>query len=416
METLPKVTVASYGKDDIIRIEYHNRIRYGLAHEVDKKWIGIAVMKKTSRIFFAMMIAVFLFSVFALPSASAAGATSVWVNNVELNAGSPYWKNGNLPATASDWNAHFDAATSTLTLNNAVIGTLHAYSSYNGLLFANGDLTLVLTGSSTLQYGATSLGTYMGIYVQGLLTVTGSGGASILLNGTAFSSYLYGIYTHDLAIEAGTLNIQVNCVFMSYGIASYGDAVISGGSVTVGCNGLMCNGVYAQTGDFIMTGGRIAVTAIAGGDAIALQAQGITLEGGEGVFAGNASKPVYGGYLIGNTLNVSGGHFVFCGIYGGLFCQSAPLAANLTNVLTYVSPSMDGSGKRLWTGPADGELASNFVAISPFRYVEFILPGTGEEYPRTGDTASPWLWAGIALCAALMAAGIPAAAARKKTR
>ena len=58
----------------------------------------------------------------AVPAALAAGSTEIWVNNVKLDASNPYWKNGNLPASENDWNAHFDVSTATLTLKDAPTG------------------------------------------------------------------------------------------------------------------------------------------------------------------------------------------------------------------------------------------------------------------------------------------------------
>lgn len=373
-------------------------------------------MKKINKYFFAMMIAVFLFSVFTLPSASAAGATSVWVNNVELNAGNPYWKNGNLPASASDCNAHFDAATSTLTLNSAVINTPHAASGSQNLVSANGDLNLVLTGTSTLQYTANALGYYNGFHVNGLLTITGSGGANILLNSNDYNIYLYGNLSDTLAIESGTLDVQIGGVYNASGasgIASYKDISISGGNVTIGCKGIQCYMVFAMSGDFSMTGGNITATTVST-NSMGVAAQNITLEGGEGVFSGSASGPGTGGYLAGTALSVSGGHFVFSGNNEALFSQNGPPTVSLTNVLTYVSTDVSGSGKSLWTSPADGVLISTYTVPSPFLYVEFILPGSGDKYPLTGDSQMPWLWAEIVLLCLLSVAGLAATMARKR--
>ena len=133
--------------------------------------------KKRSGLTVVLFIALLLLCIPA-PPACAAGATSVWVNNLELTALTPYLADGAVAPSSSapitGGYAHMNYATSTLTLNNMHLDTFHLQS-YGGLVFANGDLKVSLVGANILQSTILNTGTYIGMYVQGLLTVTGSG-------------------------------------------------------------------------------------------------------------------------------------------------------------------------------------------------------------------------------------------------
>ena len=70
----------------------------------------------------------------------------------------------------------------------------------------------------------------------------------------------------------------------------------------------------------------------------------------------------------------------------------------------------------LWESVADGELADSLYASSPFRYIRFYIPGPDVvEYPQTGDDDHPWRWFGIGALCLFAAAGLMAAARRKRT-
>ncbi len=378
-------------------------------------------MKKRNRVFFAIIVAVILLSVFAVPSASAAGATSVWVNNVELNAGNPYWKNGNLPASASSWNAYFDASAYTLTLRDAQINTLTGDSVnllYKGMIYANGDFTLVLSGASYLSYGGTASGAITGIYGNGTMTVRGEGSVDIQVTVTGVSQYGFGIYAaQDLTITGGTLTVETTSSYIAHGLYSQRDILYAGGHTTITNVGSRGRMVYTDGGIFRMTDGWISGTAeTTGTNGLGLAGNELYLEGGYGSFYAFGTSLTSGCDLWDNVLYVSGGHFIFAGERSGIYMGGFGTSSiTLTNVVTYVSKDISGYGKYIWHSAADGELAYTNYVTSPFQYVEFMLPETGEN-PQTGDGAHLWLWAGIALCALLGAAAAGPAAAKKRRR
>ncbi|MFH1879837.1 MAG: hypothetical protein ABIK64_03480, partial [Bacillota bacterium] len=345
------------------------------------------------------------------PAASAADATGVWVNNVQLTAASPYWKNGNAPASASDWNAYFNAASATLTLQNAQIDTLSSTavnSSNRALVYANGDLTLELSGTNTLQYAATSTVTVNGVYAAGSLAVQGSGSAGIAINLGAATIDTRGIYAAgNIECRGGTLDIRITTGSTAQGLMSTNNTLYSGGQAAIQVKGRSGRIVNCPGGEFRMTGGTIDATAEStGANALGLLGLNVSLEGGEGSFRAYGVNLCYGLDYLSSNISISGGRFVFSGdtsaIYCGMYGSKPPV--NTAGVYIYVSESADGSGLRSWTSSADGDLVSDSGFTSPFRYVLFTAVPIGAAQPQTGDGRLPWLWSGIALCALLFAA------------
>lgn len=377
-------------------------------------------MRKTNRIFAAFLLAAFLLLSFALPCASAGGGTDVWVNGIWLNGASPYWKNGDAAASPSDWNAYFDAATSTLTLKDAVINHPYDFTS-KALIYADGDLHLVLTGTNTLSGAETAAPALYGICALNSLTISGGGSADFQLTNTYEPSAVYGIFASDsLTINSGSLSINVSGV-LTYGLASPGGILIAGGETDIQSSGSEQSSlVYIDEGSFRMVGGKVTGTAVSDEQAAGLLALGIVLAGGEGVFQAQSPNFAVGLFGADPVLYVLGGHFVFIGDTCALVDFISPdelIDLQLTNVKTYTSDAADGTGKRLWTSDADGYLMAIVGRPSPFLYVEFIgSAASGSMAPQTGDASVPWLWAGIALCAALGAAGLILKARRKTAR
>jgi hypothetical protein len=377
-------------------------------------------MRKTNRIFAAFLLATFLVFSFTLPCASAGGGTDVWVNGIWLNGASPYWKNGDAAASPSDWNAYFDAATSTLTLKDAVINHPFDFTS-KALIYADGDLNLVLTGTNTLSGAETAAPALYGICAVNSLTIYGGGSADFQLANTYEPSAVYGIYAGEsLAITSGLLTINVSGV-LTHGLASPGGILIAGGETDIQANGSeQCSLVLVDNTSFRMSGGKITGTAVSNEAAVGVVSMGVVLAGGEGNFRAQSSSFAMGLFNVGPVLSVSGGSFVFSGDSGALAAILAPgdsVDLRLTNVKTYASDAADGAGKRLWDSAADGDLVGIVGRLSPFLYVEFIgSADPGSLAPQTGDAARPWLWAGIALCAALGAAGLLLIARRQTAR
>lgn len=88
-------------------------------------------------------------------AARAAAPSTLTVGGTNVQSGG-YWKtaeSGTLiadGASESDYNVKYDSATGTLTLNNATINGTDIIGHVGAGIYAEGDLTIVLEGSSTV--------------------------------------------------------------------------------------------------------------------------------------------------------------------------------------------------------------------------------------------------------------------------
>ncbi len=379
-------------------------------------------MNKT-RILFSAVLVLLVFSL-ALPPALAAGATEVYLNNAVLNAATPYWKNGSASAVSwlpdDEWNAYFNAATATVTLKNAVIQTNTLYNTYSGdnaLLYADGDLTVVLTGDSRLQYTNTATTGYVyGIFSTASLTVTGSGSVDIQLQNLSSPNYTRAVAGEwALLIQSGRIRINVEGSTYVYGFYSFGNILFAGGEAAVMSTGPNARIVYTDGVYFRMTGGSLnGIAESTGNDARGVYAVEAYLEGGTGIFRATGPGRTRGMLLADGPLYVTGGSFRFMGDWEAICINQQPYVINIAGgIPVYVSEYASGADMRRWTSSADGILAGDVYLskTSTFRFVQF---GEFPETPQTGDSSAPWLWSGIGAACLLLAAGAVLAMRRKR--
>ena len=376
-------------------------------------------MKSIFRVCITMILTALLTLTAFAPVALAANATEVYVNNVKLDKDNPYWKNGNAAASKDDGNAYFDETSATLTLYNAVINTARdtlVSGTYRPLVSANGDVTVVLSGANSLQYNDVLTGQIAGIYASGTTTIRGSGSLDIQIENAASTTFTFAIYSYRaLSIQGGTISIAVHAGTITHGLYSRADIWISGGQTTIDNRGERTRMVYTEDGDFRMTGGTVTGSAESSGSSgLALYAEDITLEGGEGIFKAFGVPEARGLSMWDADLIVSGGHFVFMGEEAALRSYISNLSVIADGILIYVSESSDGAAKWRWLSIADGELAETSTKTTPFLYVEFLDPSFYGTMPQTGDGQTPWLWAGMSLCVLIGAAGLIWALRRKR--
>ena len=128
--------------------------------------------KKVLSILLAIVILASMFPAMVF----AANATEVIIGNsthlgIKLNAAKPYWKNGENSATTDSvgYNAYFDSATGTLTLNNVNITDYYdepSYHTYSGIRVESGDLKIVLNGTNLIDISTyTCSNIAAGIYI-----------------------------------------------------------------------------------------------------------------------------------------------------------------------------------------------------------------------------------------------------------
>ena len=375
-------------------------------------------MQTSLKTVFAVILTILL----SLTAASALGASEVILNQATLNSTTPYWVNGTTAAVAyaDNWNAYFEAGTSTLTLRDARVDqykNIAGHSTVYALIQANGDLTAELTGSSGLTDTAGGLGIYnslTGLYANGTLTVRGSGSLDFTYDGNASA---YAIYSEgNLYWLDGTYRCKRSSGYFC-GLNSRADLLIAGGNITIQGDGERSRGISANSGHFRMTGGTVQCRMVSTGyDSYALHADTIELTGGYGLFSATGSSESDGIRYYNGTADITGGCFTLIGERSAMICSDAALPPEepAPGMNISVSETVDGSDLRRWDSSADGLLGSieryspYSLTLSPFRYIRLCMPA-----PQTGDTARPWLWAGIA-AVVLLGAVWAANALRKK--
>ena len=219
-------------------------------------------------------------------AARAAAPTTLTVGGTDVLDGS-YWltnADGTLTAdgaSADNYNVYYDGD-GTLTLKDATINGTDTIGHVGTGIYAEGDLTIVLEGSSTVTGVQDPNGESQSIRVSGNLTIQGDGSLT--------------------ARGADTSNGS------SYGIFVIGSFTQQGGSVTaIGGN---INGNYTSTGLYVY-GGTVTAqdgTLTATGGDTSGSSYGISMSSSSSVTVGSATVTVTGGtgkYSYGLYVNPS---------------------------------------------------------------------------------------------------------------
>lgn len=193
-------------------------------------------------------------------------------------------ENGKLTATDSttDYNVKYDSATGTLTLNKATINGTDIIGHVGAGIYAEGDLTIVLEGTSTVTGVQDPNGESQSIRVSGNLTI--QGGGSLTAQGAETSSgSSYGIFvTGSFTQQSGSVTAIGGDVSGSYNSTGL---YVYGGTVT------------AQDGTLTATGGDTSGSSY-----------GISMASSSSVTVGSATVTVTGGtgnYSYGLYVNPS---------------------------------------------------------------------------------------------------------------
>ncbi len=228
-------------------------------------------------------------------TASAAPATAVYINGTALDASTPYYQGGVALATVTNLNntAWFDAATNTLTLNNA---TIDATSTGGHAIQGDGDLTIKLMGENTVTAGAGLVGIIVRGDSERLLTIMGESGASLTVLGGQ----------DGINVEQGASLAISNAAVTATGTTGRGIAAsnvtITDSTVTATGNTI---GIFSENAVTIdsstVTATGIAGRGIAAGD-VTIDHSTVTAEGDEdGIFSAGAVT------ITDSAVNVNGG-------------------------------------------------------------------------------------------------------------
>lgn len=253
------------------------------------------------------------------------GAGQTWAGNPTtltvggtnaLNGG--YWTtnaDGTLTeASADNYNVYYDG-NGTLTLKGATINGTSS-STVGAGIYAEGDLTIVLEGSSTVKGVVNPYGESQSIRVSGNLTI--QGGGSLTAQGAETSSgSSYGIFvTESFTQQSGSVTAIGGDVSGSYDSEGL---YVSDGTVTAQDGTLTATGgdtsgsSYGISASGPVTVGSAAVTATGGsGNAsyglyIGSSSPSVTLSGGGSLTArSGAATSEAGGIYFYNTYNSAG--------------------------------------------------------------------------------------------------------------
>lgn len=234
-----------------------------------------------------------LLGLFGAGQTWAGNPTTLTVGGTNVQSGG-YWttaESGTLTAdgaSADNYNVHYDG-NGTLTLKDATINGTNTIGHVGAGIYAEGDLTIVLEGSSTVTGVQDPNGESQSIRVSGNLTIQGDGSLTAqgadTSNGDSYGIFVIGSFTQQGgSVTASGGNINGNDT--STGL------YVSDGTVT------------AQDGSLTATGGDTS------GNSYGIYARGSVTVGSAAVTAtGGTGKKSYGLYIYSSppSVTLSGG-------------------------------------------------------------------------------------------------------------
>ena len=258
-----------------------------------------------------------LLGLFGAGQTWAGNPTTLTVGGTDVQSGG-YWTtnaDGTLTeASADNYNVYYDGS-GTLTLKGATINGTDIIGHVGAGMYAEGDLTIVLEGSSTVTGVQDPNGDSQSIRVSGNLTIRGGGSLTAQGAGTSSGSS-YGIYvTESFTQQGGSVtasggNISGNQT--SAGLyVSRGTVTVEGGTLTAagGNTSGSSYGIYARGA---VTVGSAAVTATGGtgkrsyGLYIDSSSPSVTLSGGSLTARSGSATSEAGGIYVLNPFGSAG--------------------------------------------------------------------------------------------------------------
>ena len=234
---------------------------------------------------------------------SSRGVEELWVNGVQLVGGD---EPGQVDGVS------YDPATSTLTLDGAVITEGYAYASdYTAGIWTAGNLNLKLVGHNTVTGTMNE-----GVSVTGNLNISGDGSLEVSINPDDTGSALYCGY---LAMESGTLHLtSASKNDWSNGILLEFSMRMDGGTITASAEGMSYNGGVYVFDELVVNGGTLTATANSNQDVIC---DGIYVVGDMTVNGGTVTgrSNIENGIRCRSSLTVNGGTVTAEGGLCGLF-------------------------------------------------------------------------------------------------
>lgn len=213
-----------------------------------------------------------LLGLFAAGQTWAGNPTNLTVGGTSVLNGS-YWKtnaDGTLTeGSADNYNVHYDG-NGTLTLKDATIKGTNTIGHVGTGIYAEGDLTIVLEGSSTVTGVQDPNGESQSIRVSGNLTIQGGGSLTAqgadTSNGSSYGIFVIGSFTQQSgSVTASGGNINGN-YYTSTGLYVYGGTVTAQDGTLTATGGDTSGSSYgiSMPSSSSVTVGSAAVTATGG--------------------------------------------------------------------------------------------------------------------------------------------------------
>lgn len=259
-----------------------------------------------------------LLGLFGAGQTWAGNPTTLTVGGTDVLSGG-YWltnANGTLTAdgaSADNYNVHYDG-NGTLTLNNATINGTNTTGHVGAGIYAEGDLTIVLEGSSTVTGVQDPNGESQSIRVSGNLTIQGGSltaqGAETS-SGSSYGIFVTGSFTQQSGIVTA-IGGNVSGNYNSEGLYVYGAAVTVQSGTLTATGGDTSGSSYGISARGPVTVGSAAVTATGGsGNAsyglyIDSSSPSVTISGGGSLTARSESADRAGGIYVLNFFGSAG--------------------------------------------------------------------------------------------------------------
>lgn len=293
-----------------------------------------------------------LLGLFGAGQTWAGNPTNLTVGGTSVLNGS-YWKtnaDGTLTeGSADNYNVHYDG-NGTLTLKDATIKGTNTIGHVGTGIYAEGDLTIVLEGSSTVTGVQDPNGDSQSIRVSENLTI--QGGGSLTAQGAETSSgSSYGIFViGSFTQQGGSVTASGGDVSGSYnstGLYVYGSTVTVQGGTLTATGGTTGSGSYGISANGSVTVSDATVTATGGtgkysyGLYVSSNSPSVTLSDSGSLTArsGSATSKASGIYFqnpFGSTGSVTVGN-------GSTLLTNSVIRQDMYNTQNPLAPTGDGS-------------------------------------------------------------------------
>lgn len=294
-----------------------------------------------------------LLGLFGAGQTWAGNPTTLTVGGTNVQSGG-YWttdESGTLTAdgaSAENYNVYYDG-NGTLTLKDATINGTNTIGHVGAGIFASGDLTIVLEGSSTVKGVQDPNGETQSIRVEENLTIQGGGSLTAqgaeTSSGSSYGIFVIGSFTQQGgSVTASGGNVSGN--YNSTGLYVYGSTVTVQGGTLTATGGTTGSGSYGISMFSSVTVGNATVTATGGtgkysyGLYIDSSSPSVTLSDNGSLTARSESADKAGGIYFQNPFGSTGSVTVG---NGSTLLTNSVIRQDMYNTQNPLAPTGDGS-------------------------------------------------------------------------